>query len=49
MLGSKATHFVVFLAVLGVASHVAVSVGEQPPVIIVFVHTEHSLWDSSAF
>ena len=49
MLGAKATHFLVFLTVLGVATHVAVSTGEQPSVVIVFVHTEHSLQTSSAF
>ena len=45
MLGAKASHFLVFLAALGVATRVTVSIGEQPSVIIVFMHTEHRLHD----
>ena len=48
MLGVKATHFLVFLAVLDIATRVAVSAGEQPSAIISFVRSQHSLRNSSA-
>ena len=48
-MGAKATYFLVFLAAFGVATRVTVSQGEQSSVIIVFMHTEHSLRNSSTF
>ena len=49
MLGSKGSHFLVFLAILGVATREIVSIGEQPSHVIAFIQTEQSLHNCQAF